>query len=158
MKTGYSGFGCWAAILRGGASSCRGIVSCSVSLRPGSRTRWVTGTARVATVLGHETAERAFAATVRVPQLVGLSVRAAQDLALDMSLFPVQRRTKGGAAGLGTVVRLSPAAGIAVRRSTRVMIWVDRGPRGTDDRGDDGGGGGPRVPIPSGPMVPAGAK
>jgi hypothetical protein len=102
---------------------------------------------------------------VPVPDLMGLSAREAQDVALDGQLLAV---VVGTPAVRGVVRRQQPSAGWQVPPRTAVRIWVTASgppdPPATDD--DDGGGGGgggrggfgPRLPWWPGPRVPSGAK
>lgn len=104
-------------------------------------------------------------AAVQVPCLMGVGVRAAQDLLLDAGFLPVVSGPGSAAgAGSGRVCRQVPTAGRWAAPGTRVRIWVDPGPGtpgGGSDEGPDGGGGGGggmRRTRPPGPKLPTGTK
>ena len=102
---------------------------------------------------------------VAVPELVGLSAREAQDVALDGQVLAVVVGARP--VSRGVVRRQQPTAGWRVSPGSAVRIWVTTtgspDPPVTDDNDDDGGGGGgggfgPRLPWWPGPRVPSGAK
>jgi hypothetical protein len=80
--------------------------------------------------------------TVQVPQLVGLAVVEAHDLALDVGVRAVDVRA-GVEDWAGTVTRQRPRSGRLVTAGACVHILVARGgPEDNDDDGPGGGGGG----------------
>lgn len=87
-----------------------------------------------------------------VPPLVGLTVAAAHDAALDARLLAVDQDPSHSPTMPGIVAAQDPVADSEVSSGHRVRIWVDTNPD------DNGGGGGPLVP--SGPtlLTPAGTK
>lgn len=102
---------------------------------------------------------------VPVPDLVGLSAREAQDVALDGELLAVV--VGPTAVSRGVVSRQRPTAGWQVRPRTVVRIWVSASgapdsPPTDDDDGGGGGGGrggfGPKLPWRPEPRAPSGAK
>ena len=93
---------------------------------------------------------------MRVPDLVGLTVPAAHDVALDAGVLAVEHRAEPADRALGqpvTVTGQHPAAGRLVGHGSRVQLWTS----GADDDPDHGGGG-CRVPTGPRPMLPAGTK
>ena len=86
---------------------------------------------------------------MQVPQLVGLAVVEAHDLALDVGVLAVDVRRGRGLDGHGD--QAASAAGRLVTAGACVHIWVARD--GPDDNADDddgpggGGGGGDRAPL-----------
>jgi PASTA domain len=80
----------------------------------------------------------------RVPDLVGLEVRVAQDLALDAGVLAVEHGPRPSPARSGVVIGQAPGPGRRVRVGSTVWIRVgpDRAePDGGPGNGDGGGGG-----------------
>jgi beta-lactam-binding protein with PASTA domain len=91
-----------------------------------------------------------------VPALVGLPVRAAQDVALDARLLAVDQAPQCSRSAAGVVTAQDPPPGCHLRAGGRVRIWVSTDP---DDDGDGRGGrGGSRLPTGPVPVTPAGTK
>ncbi|WP_185060936.1 PASTA domain-containing protein [Pseudonocardia eucalypti] len=90
-----------------------------------------------------------------VPNLVGLGLRAAQDVALDAQLLAVDADPADHAGAAGVVAAQAPGPGCYLPPGSPVCIWVptDRGgPEGRD------GGGGARLPTGPVTVTPAGTK
>jgi beta-lactam-binding protein with PASTA domain len=89
-----------------------------------------------------------------VPQLVGLAVRAAQDVALDAWLLAVDQAPQPSHPA-GVVTAQDPAPGCYLPPGSRVRIWVTTDP--DDGEGRDGRGG---LRLPTGPVTvtPTGTK
>src|SRR4051794_36840165 len=83
----------------------------------------------------------------RVPDLIGLEVRVAQDLALDAGVLAVEARP--AVARSGVVTRQNPGPGRRVRVGS--SVWIRVGPRAEPDDGPGNGGGGGRPRLPQGP-------
>lgn len=95
----------------------------------------------------------------RVPELNGLSVRAAEDALLDAGLLPLQITQGSGACGTerdGAALVRGQAPRPQARMVTggRVRFWCK--PSGDDPPG--GGGGGSLLPRGPRPLSPAGCK
>ena len=60
----------------------------------------------------------------RVPELIGLEVRVAQDLALDAGVLAVEADLHRSQAHAGVVTGQVPSAGRRVGVGSRVWIWV----------------------------------
>nr|WP_281288674.1 PASTA domain-containing protein [Pseudonocardia kunmingensis] len=90
-----------------------------------------------------------------VPALVGLAVRAAQDVALDARLLAVDEAPPHAPRGIGVVTAQEPPPGCYVPPGSRIRIWVDTDP---DDGEGNGGRGGSRVPTGPVTVTPAGSK
>jgi beta-lactam-binding protein with PASTA domain len=90
-----------------------------------------------------------------VPALVGLTVRSAQDVALDARLLAVDQAPRPSQPASGVVTAQDPSPGCYLRPGSRVRIWVTTDP--DDGDGDDGRGG---LRLPTGPVTvtPAGTK
>jgi beta-lactam-binding protein with PASTA domain len=92
---------------------------------------------------------------VRVPELHGLTVRAAEDALLDAGLLPLLIKQEPGADRDGAMVvrRQDPHPGARVVPGGRVRFWCA-------SPGDDPprGGGGTRLPRGPRPLSPAGSK
>src|SRR3954462_8932117 len=92
----------------------------------------------------------------RVPELIGLEVRVAQDLALDAGVLAVEAGPDRSHVHAGVVTAQVPSAGRRVRLGGRVWIWVGPDRAGPDDGPGNGGGGGPRGPPGPRPGAPTG--
>ena len=90
-----------------------------------------------------------------VPALVGLAVRAAQDVALDARLLAVDQAPQPMRTATGIVTAQDPPPGRYLRPGSQVRIWVSTDP--DDGEGRDGRGG---LRLPTGPetVTPAGTK
>jgi hypothetical protein len=88
----------------------------------------------------------------RVPDLVGLQVRVAQDLALDAGVLAVEHDPRPAPAHSGVVTGQTPDPGRRVRVGSTVWIWIGPDRAKPDDTpGNEGGGGGGRPWLPQGP-------
>jgi beta-lactam-binding protein with PASTA domain len=97
----------------------------------------------------------------RVPDLVGLEVRVAQDLALDAGVLAVEHGPRPSPARSGVVTGQAPGPGRRVRVGSTVWIWVGPDRSEPDDapgNGDGGGGGRPWLPHGPRPRSPTGHK
>jgi hypothetical protein len=83
----------------------------------------------------------------RVPDLIGLEVRVAQDLALDAGVLAVEARP--AVVRSGVVTGQNPGPGRRVRVGS--SVWIRVGPRAEPDDGPGNGGGGGRPRLPQGP-------
>jgi PASTA domain len=83
-----------------------------------------------------------------VPDLVGLAVRAAQDVALDARLLAVDQAPKSLRTATGVVAAQDPPAGSYLQPGSRVRIWMKTDP--DDGEGRDGRGG---LRLPTGPIT-----
>jgi beta-lactam-binding protein with PASTA domain len=90
-----------------------------------------------------------------VPALVGLTVRAAQDVALDARLLAVDQAPDPVQAITAVVSAQDPPPGHYVPPGSRVRIWVTTDP---DDGEGDGGRGGLRLPTGPVTVTPTGTK
>lgn len=90
-----------------------------------------------------------------VPALVGLAVRAAQDVALDAQLLAVDQAPQPTRTATGIVTAQDPPPGCYLPPGSRVRIWVSTDP--DDGEGRDGRGG---LRLPTGPVTvtPSGTK
>lgn len=90
-----------------------------------------------------------------VPPLVGLAIRAAQDVALDARLLAVDQAPGPAPRPSGVVVKQDPSPGRYLPPGSRVLIWVTTDP--DDGDGPPGRGG---LKRPTGPtkVTPAGTK
>ena len=82
-----------------------------------------------------------------MPDLIGLEVRVAQDLALDAGVLAVEARP--AVARSGVVTGQNPGPGRRVRVGS--SVWIRVGPRAAPDDGPGNGGGGGRPRLPQGP-------
>jgi len=95
----------------------------------------------------------------RVPELIGLEVRVAQDLALDAGVLAVEADPHRSQVHAGVVTGQVPSAGRRVGVGSRVWIWVGPDRAEPDDGPGNGGGGGrPRLPLGPRPWSPTGLK
>jgi beta-lactam-binding protein with PASTA domain len=100
---------------------------------------------------------RSVGPAARVPDLVGLSVRVAQDLALDAGVLAVEHGP--APARSGVVIGQTPGPGRRVRVGTTVWIRVGLDRAEPDDGPGDGGGRGrPWLPHGPRPQSPTGHK
>jgi beta-lactam-binding protein with PASTA domain len=90
-----------------------------------------------------------------VPALVGLAVRAAQDVALDAHLLAVDQAPQPSRSAVGVVTAQDPQPGRYLSPGSHVRIWVKTEP--DDGEGRDGRGG---LRLPTGPITvtPSGTK
>jgi PASTA domain len=90
-----------------------------------------------------------------VPELVGLPVRVAQDVALDARLLAVDQAPDPSRKGAGVVTAQNPSPGSYLRPGSRVRIWAKE-----PDDGDGNGGGRGGLRLPTGPITvtPSGCK
>ncbi len=93
---------------------------------------------------------------VVTPALIGLSVPAAHDTALDAGLLAVLQHA---AAADAVISAQYPLPGHRLRRGTHIRIWAQR-TDDTDDEGGGPGGGGGGLVLPTGPRpsTPSGTK
>jgi beta-lactam-binding protein with PASTA domain len=90
-----------------------------------------------------------------VPALVGLGVRAAQDVALDAQLLAVDQAPQPLRSAAGVVTAQDPSPGCYLPPGSHVRIWVTTDP--DDGEGRNGRGG---LRLPTGPVTvtPSGTK
>jgi beta-lactam-binding protein with PASTA domain len=89
-----------------------------------------------------------------VPELVGLPVRVAQDVALDARLLAVDQAPAPSRTAAGVVTAQNPPPGSYLRPGSRVRIWAAAEP----DDGDGNGRGGLRLPTGPITVTPSGCK
>ncbi|GAA1093956.1 MULTISPECIES: PASTA domain-containing protein [Pseudonocardia] len=90
---------------------------------------------------------------VVVPDLTGLDVAGAHDVALDGGVLAVEHRRPGEDPPQRCVLEQEPRAGAVVTFGSTVRMWTGPPP------GDDGGGGGGGLrPVGPGPVVTGGRR